>query len=85
MSLGGGSGDVAILMENKLLKKQSTKSDQTVAPSNQRLILCTKDCRYNVIKRVCRKMDIKLDSDENADWDIYWSDVPVQPERVQRL
>ena len=30
-------------------------------------------------------MDIKLDADENSDWDIWWSDVPVQPERIQKL
>ena len=40
------------------------------------------DCRYNVIKRVCRRMDIKLDADEGSDWDIWWSDVPLQPERI---
>lgn len=42
-----------------------------------RLILCTKECHYNVIKRVCRKMDIQLNIDENSDWDIWWSDSGV--------
>ena len=48
--------------------------------TNQKLILCTHATRYNVIKRVCRKMDFKLNEDINADWDLYWSDVGVQPE-----
>ena len=30
-------------------------------------------------------MDIKLDPEENCDWDIWWSDVPVPPEKVQKL
>jgi tubulin polyglutamylase TTLL6/13 len=30
-------------------------------------------------------MDIKLDPDENSDWDIWWSDIPVPPEKVQKL
>jgi tubulin polyglutamylase TTLL6/13 len=30
-------------------------------------------------------MDFKFVEDENADWDIYWSDVPVQPERISKL
>jgi hypothetical protein len=30
-------------------------------------------------------MDIKLEPDENADWDIYWSDVPVQPEKLTKM
>ena len=50
-----------------------------------KLILCTKDCRYNVIKRVCRDMDIKLEADETADWDIYWSDIPVLPDKFSKL
>ena len=52
--------------------KTSTKKKST-----QKLILCTAACRYNVIKRVCRKMEFKLSDDENADWDLYWSDVGV--------
>ena len=53
--------------------------------SNQKLILCTAATRYNVIKRVCRRMEFKLNDDENADWDIFWSDVGIQPEKVSKL
>lgn len=45
--------------------------------SNQKLILCTSATRYNVIKRVCRRMEFKLNEDENADWDLFWSDVGI--------
>ena len=48
--------------------------------SNQKLVLCTFATRYNVIKRVVRKMDFKLNEDVNFDWDLYWSDTGVQPE-----
>jgi len=30
-------------------------------------------------------MDIKCEADENADWDIYWSDIAVPPERISKL
>jgi len=30
-------------------------------------------------------LDIKLDPDENSDWDIYWSDIAVLPERISKL
>jgi hypothetical protein len=30
-------------------------------------------------------MDFKLTDDENADWDLYWSDVGVQMERISKL
>lgn len=62
--------------KKKKLKKEGPK---------QHLIMCSKDCRYNVIKRVCRKMDFKMDPDENSDWDVYWSDTGVLPEFIQKL
>jgi hypothetical protein len=30
-------------------------------------------------------MGIALDNDENADWDIYWSDISVPPEKISKL
>jgi hypothetical protein len=30
-------------------------------------------------------MDIKLEADETADWDIYWSDIPVLPDKFSKL
>jgi len=48
--------------------------------SNVKLVLCTHATRYNVIKRVCRKMDFKLNEDVTFDWDLFWSDTGVQPE-----
>jgi hypothetical protein len=47
--------------------------------------MCTANCRYNVMKKVSRKMDIRCEQDENCDWDIYWSDVVVPPERISKL
>jgi len=44
---------------------------------NQKMILCTHAVRYNVIKRVCRKMEFKLNEDVAADWDLFWSDTGV--------
>ena len=56
---------------------QASPTKVTKKKPNQKLILCTHATRYNVIKRVCRKMDFKLNEDVNADWDLYWSDVGV--------
>ena len=47
------------------------------AASNQKLILCTHSTRYAVIKKVCRRMDFKLNDDENCDWDLFWSDTGI--------
>jgi len=30
-------------------------------------------------------MDFKFVEDENAEWDIYWSDVAVPPEKINKL
>jgi tubulin polyglutamylase TTLL6/13 len=38
-----------------------------------------------VVKRGARKMDMKVTEDENSDWDIYWSDINVQPDRISKL
>ena len=64
---------------------QASPTKVTKKKTNQKLILCTHATRYNVIKRVCRKMDFKLNEDVNADWDLYWSDVGVQPEQISKL
>ena len=44
-----------------------------------KLILCTNQCRYRVVKKACRRLDFKLNEDENIDWDIYWADTGLQP------
>ena len=59
---------------------QASPTKTSKKKPNQKLILCTHATRYNVIKRVCRKMEFKLNDDLAADWDLYWSDVGVQPE-----
>ena len=71
--------------EIEIEEQDSPTKEKTKKKSNQKLILCTAATRYNVIKRVCRKMDFKLSEDENADWDLYWSDVGVQPEKISKL
>lgn len=67
------------------LPTSKDKKNKKLKPVKGNLILCTKDCRYNVIKRVCRRFEYKLDPDENSDWDVYWSDVPVQPEQISKV
>ena len=47
-----------------------------------KLILCTTQTKYRVIKKACRKLDYKLNDDENADWDLYWADTGIQPLRI---
>lgn len=47
-----------------------------------KLILCTNQTKYRVIKKACRKLDYKLNDDENADWDLYWADTGIQPLRI---
>ena len=30
-------------------------------------------------------MDFKLNEDENCDWDLFWSDSGIQPERITKM
>ena len=50
-----------------------------------RLVLCTYQTRYRVVKKSCRRLDFRLNDDENADWDLYWSDTGFQPEKIKKL
>ena len=47
-----------------------------------KLILCTTQTKYRVIKKACRRQDYKMDADENSDWDLYWADTGIQPQRI---
>jgi len=74
---------IAAKQKKEKAKQAEESAKKKVKP--QQLMLCTSQCRYNVIKRVCRQMDFKLTDDENADWDLFWSDTGVQLERVSKL
>ncbi len=51
----------------------------------QKLILCTCQTKYRVIKKACRKLDYRLNDDETLDWDLYWADTGIQPQRIQKM
>lgn len=57
----------------------------TKKPTKHKLILCTSMVRYAVIKKVCRRMDFKLNDSEEADWDLLWTDTGIQPEKFIKL
>ena len=50
-----------------------------------KLILCTAQTKYRVVKKSCRKLDFKLNEDPNLDWDLYWADTGLQPQIVQKM
>ena len=70
-----GQSDVE---DDDMTQASPTKTTKKKPPG--KLILCTHAVRYNVIKRVCRKMEYKLGESVEADWDLFWSDTGVQPE-----
>lgn len=55
-------------VEEKKKKKES-----------QKLVLCTYQTKYRVIKKACRRLDFKLNDDENCDFDLYWADTGMVP------
>jgi hypothetical protein len=38
-----------------------------------------------VVKKACRKLDFRLDPDENLDWDMYWADTAINPAKIKTL
>lgn len=42
--------------------------------------------RYNVIKTVCKKiLNFRLTKDEEEDWDIFWTDGGVTPDKLLKM
>ena len=52
--------------EEKKVKKAPTK-----------MILCSMQTKYRVVKKACRKLDYKLNEDDTVDWDLYWADTGI--------
>ena len=80
------------LADAERAKKGAVKDEDELAddepkkkPPKQKLILCTTQTKYRVIKKACRRLDFKMDPDENADWDLYWADTGLQPQRIQKM
>ena len=46
------------------------------------MILCTTQTKYRVIKKACRRLDYKFNDDENCDFDLYWADTAILPQKV---
>ena len=49
------------------------------------MILCTTQCKYNVIKRAARASNYKLQDDDGQDWDLYWADTTIASLRIQKM
>ena len=55
------------------------------AKKKAKVVLCSAQTKYNVVKKVSRDMNFKMSDAVNREWDLYWSDVGVFPEQVQKL
>lgn len=74
-----------MLME-KIRKKDSEEAEEESKKKKQpKLILCTSQTKYRVVKKSCRRLDFKLNDDENSDWDLFWADTGIVPQRVQKM
>ena len=76
-------------LENPNKRKENEDCDEEVEEvrkkGNKKLLLCTAQTKYRVIKKACRRQDFRLDSDEGLDWDLYWADTGVQMPRIHKL
>lgn len=67
------------IQENKLTEEKEDGKKKKAIP---KLILCTKDTKYRVVKKAVRKLDFKLNDDDKADWDLWWADTGIQPKMI---
>jgi hypothetical protein len=82
--------------KQKLNTSKTTKKKKTIDANNKdnaeapayippKLVLCTLQCRYRVVKKVCKQLDYKLIEDDTVDWDLYWSDTSIPLTRIQKM
>lgn len=69
-------------IETEKGKEEEDEDGERRKKATPKLILCTNQTKYRVIKKACRKLEYKLNDDENADWDLYWADTGIQPLRI---
>lgn len=71
--------------QKKGLKSVNEAEEEAKKKKGQKLILCTKETKYRVVKKSCRRLEFKFNDDENADWDLFWGDTGIMPPRVQKM
>ena len=73
--------------QGKELTKEEEEDDdaQKKKKTTTKMILCSLQTKYRVVKKACRRLDYKLNEDENVDWDLYWADTGLQPNRIQKM
>ena len=47
-----------------------------------KMILCTAQTKYRVVKKSCRRLEYRLSDDATLDWDLYWSDTGIEPHLI---
>jgi hypothetical protein len=50
-----------------------------------KLVFNVLNTHYSVIKKVAKTEGYKLSDEEEEDWDIYWCDTGIQPEKLLKM
>jgi tubulin polyglutamylase TTLL6/13 len=66
-------------------EEEDKERDGEQAKPKKKLLLCTAQTKYRVVKKACRRQDFRLDPDEALDWDIYWADTGIQQNQLYKL
>lgn len=66
-------------------KLHEGEEEKKVKKAPAKMILCSAQTKYRVVKKACRKLDYKLNEDDTVDWDLYWADTGIQPQRIQKM
>jgi len=72
---GDNSRDESVIVKPKTSPKKKKKSKVTI---------CTANCRYEVLRRVSRKLGFK-EVGEDDDWMLFWTDCSVSLDRVMSM
>ena len=57
----------------------------TCRRKERRLVINLRNCRYPVLAQAAEALNWTVTRDDNADWDLFWTDTSVSEERVLKL
>ena len=73
-------------VESSPNEERKRKRESSLTAKKQKpLMFFVKDVRYDVIKKAGRALGLKTTHKEEEEWDLYWSDCGIQPEKCQKL
>ena len=78
--------DVASEKSSKSTKNMKTKKKKSRKKKKPIFYINLTSCKYDVVRKCIKEKNwVECDDDDCVDWNIYWTDTSVAPQRVMQL